>query len=257
MAINFPVPTFIGQQYTPPGSTITYQWDGTCWNIVPQMGPMYIGDTPPPNPAVGQKWWRSTNGQEYLWYDDGTSKQWVQSAGAAGMPGLWEPIGGQNGNGIHTFNAAYYEVKDLAAFKKLRWAGTVAISVTGGLALRVSNDNGASYISGANDYGLQYNQSSQTTNSPNQVASSVAYITNSTPDANGIINFTGHFEEFNNPSPAPKGLLNTCKFRASTTLALLTGLNSFAGNGVYNAIRFLPVNAGILNGSLTLEGVRG
>jgi hypothetical protein len=91
--MNFPTPTFIGQQWSN-GITL-YAWDGVGWNIAPQMMPVYISDTPPANPAVGQEWWRSTNGQLYVWYDDGNSKQWVQSAGAAlgslVETGFWTP----------------------------------------------------------------------------------------------------------------------------------------------------------------------
>lgn len=82
--MNFPTPTFIGQQFNN-GATL-YAWDGVTWNIVPQMQPVYISDTPPPNPAVGQEWWRSTNGQLYIWFVDagGPPGQWVQSAGGTG-----------------------------------------------------------------------------------------------------------------------------------------------------------------------------
>jgi hypothetical protein len=36
-----------------------------------------IGTTAPATPAVGQLWWRSDTGRLMLWYDDGTSQQWV------------------------------------------------------------------------------------------------------------------------------------------------------------------------------------
>jgi len=36
-----------------------------------------IGTTAPASPAVGQLWWRSDQGRLFLWYDDGTSQQWV------------------------------------------------------------------------------------------------------------------------------------------------------------------------------------
>jgi hypothetical protein len=36
-----------------------------------------ISATAPASPAVGEMWWDSTGGQLYLWYDDGTSQQWV------------------------------------------------------------------------------------------------------------------------------------------------------------------------------------
>lgn len=77
MSINFPSSPIVGQQHGT-GAT-TWQWDGIGWNIVPQMGPMYISDTPPANPAIGRQWLRSSNGAQYVW----DSKQWIQVAGGA------------------------------------------------------------------------------------------------------------------------------------------------------------------------------
>jgi len=46
------------------------------------------GPNPPTNPQVGQLWWRNTDGNLYVWYDDGNSKQWVPSVASVGtMPG--------------------------------------------------------------------------------------------------------------------------------------------------------------------------
>jgi hypothetical protein len=83
--MNFPASPTLNQQYS--SGTTTWQWDGVTWNIVPQPGPMAIGDLPPANPAIGQQWWRSTNGQLYVWYNDGNSSQWVQAA-APGQKGV-------------------------------------------------------------------------------------------------------------------------------------------------------------------------
>jgi hypothetical protein len=37
-----------------------------------------IADTPPASPSQGQTWWESDSGAFYIWYNDGTSAQWVQ-----------------------------------------------------------------------------------------------------------------------------------------------------------------------------------
>lgn len=52
-----------------------------------------VGVNPPANPAQGDLWWETAKGQLYIWYDDGTSSQWVVAhnqpgpAGATGPPG--------------------------------------------------------------------------------------------------------------------------------------------------------------------------
>ena len=42
-----------------------------------QTAAVIISDVPPANPAPGQLWWSSVNGELLLWYDDGDSQQWV------------------------------------------------------------------------------------------------------------------------------------------------------------------------------------
>jgi hypothetical protein len=39
-----------------------------------------IGDTPPASPQVGQQWFDSVGGNTYLWFNDGTSTQWVPAS---------------------------------------------------------------------------------------------------------------------------------------------------------------------------------
>jgi hypothetical protein len=42
----------------------------------------WVGASPPPPPLlVGQLWWRTDpDGKLFIWYDDGTSQQWVQTS---------------------------------------------------------------------------------------------------------------------------------------------------------------------------------
>jgi len=49
-----------------------------------------VGDTPPASPTQGNGWWDSAGGQLYLWYNDGSSAQWVP---ATNMPGPTGPTG--------------------------------------------------------------------------------------------------------------------------------------------------------------------
>jgi hypothetical protein len=47
-------------------------------------GGVTIGDTAPASPSQGTLWWDSVGGQLYVWYDDGTSAQWVVANSIAG-----------------------------------------------------------------------------------------------------------------------------------------------------------------------------
>lgn len=46
-----------------------------------------VGATPPASPAQGQMWWRNDpDGQLYIWYNDGTSSQWVPATSSGASP---------------------------------------------------------------------------------------------------------------------------------------------------------------------------
>jgi hypothetical protein len=59
--------------------TLTVNAEGrvTAIATTPVVALVSIGTTAPASPAVGQLWWRSDTGRLLLWYDDGTSQQWV------------------------------------------------------------------------------------------------------------------------------------------------------------------------------------
>jgi hypothetical protein len=83
MGFNFPNAPTSGETYTPAGGP-TYTWDGIAWKAVVQGVPVtvYVSDTPPPQPAIGQLWWNSANGTMSIWYADADSAQWVQVSGS-------------------------------------------------------------------------------------------------------------------------------------------------------------------------------
>ena len=57
--------------------------------------PTVIDFSPPLNPAVGQLWFDTFGLQTYIWYDDGTSAQWVPVINQE-VPPTVNPDGGQN-----------------------------------------------------------------------------------------------------------------------------------------------------------------
>jgi hypothetical protein len=87
--INFPDSPTNGTIFTSAGTR--WQYDGAKWLYSPTQpttsGIVAISDTPPASPTVGQTWFDSVGGQTYIWFNDGTSTQWVPMANpSAPMP---------------------------------------------------------------------------------------------------------------------------------------------------------------------------
>src|SRR4051812_21852894 len=74
---DFPASPAEGALFQPSGGPL-YKFSNGVWTIPSTPPVMSIGDTAPVSPIPGQLWWRSTDGASFVWFDDGTSKQWVQ-----------------------------------------------------------------------------------------------------------------------------------------------------------------------------------
>jgi hypothetical protein len=76
--------------------------DGTAWtSVAPDAGAsVVIGETAPSSPEEGDVWWNSTTGIPYIYYDDGTTSQWVTFAmGPTGATGPTGPTGATGATG--------------------------------------------------------------------------------------------------------------------------------------------------------------
>ena len=61
------------------GSYVNVRWLGVPPAPQSAIGAtVFIGDGPPASPIEGALWWRSTDGRLFIWFNDGTSSQWVQ-----------------------------------------------------------------------------------------------------------------------------------------------------------------------------------
>lgn len=78
-------------------------WDGVQWIEVGANvdgGASVTTDVNPPlAPADGDLWWRTDIGQLFVWYDDGTSAQWVEAntGGGGGASGDFVPLDSATG----------------------------------------------------------------------------------------------------------------------------------------------------------------
>jgi hypothetical protein len=77
---DFPASPTLGQPFTPVSGGPAYAWDGTAWRMTSGgvNSGVFIGDAPPANPVPGQLWWRSSSGETFIYFSDGSSSQWVQ-----------------------------------------------------------------------------------------------------------------------------------------------------------------------------------
>jgi hypothetical protein len=93
MPLDFPNSPSNGQIYSSGSSA--WLFDGTKWTPSGTGFLAFIGDTPPtPPPTPGLLWWNSSPGigQLYVYYNDGTSSQWVAANNMGG--GLYLPLTG-------------------------------------------------------------------------------------------------------------------------------------------------------------------
>lgn len=65
---------------------------GSTWGSV--GGGCTISDTAPAGPAAGDLWWKSDEGQMYVYYNDGTSNQWVVANAFTGASSIFLPLTG-------------------------------------------------------------------------------------------------------------------------------------------------------------------
>ena len=117
MAVDFPTSPSNGQTFT--SGTITYTYNATAglWNSAASGGggsSVTVSDTAPTSPSDGDQWYNSLDLNLYVYYNDGTSSQWVQSApqqaGVAGadstVAGPAGPAGGDGRAGVYADMAA-------------------------------------------------------------------------------------------------------------------------------------------------------
>ena len=94
MAINFPDSPSNGDTFTANGVVYTYNATQTLWKTSSAGGggsSVTVSDTAPTSPSDGDMWYNSLSLKMFVYYNDGTSSQWVpaspQQAGVAGADG--------------------------------------------------------------------------------------------------------------------------------------------------------------------------
>ena len=115
-----------------------------------------ISDTAPSSPTAGDLWWESDTGVLKVYYNDGSSSQWVDavptysSTGAAA--GQWERL--SSGEVVISSPTALVSYTLPSTYRAFRLTFVQLLAGTSGAVLyyRISTDNGSTYYSGASDY---------------------------------------------------------------------------------------------------------
>ena len=85
MAINFPDSPSNGDTQTINGSVYTYNSTTSKWDVSgDNTTNVTVSDTAPSGAVAGDQWFNSTDGSLYVYYNDGSSSQWVGISGPAG-----------------------------------------------------------------------------------------------------------------------------------------------------------------------------
>jgi hypothetical protein len=93
-----------------PSDGTLYARKNAAWVAVPSAS-VTISDTAPVSPSAGNLWWNSTNGQLCIYYNDGTSSQWVivgaaSPSSVAGSGGYTPVVFTQNVSGAGNYTVA-------------------------------------------------------------------------------------------------------------------------------------------------------
>jgi hypothetical protein len=88
MAINFPDSPSNGDTQTINGAVYTYNSTTSKWDVSgDNTTNVTVSDTAPSGAVAGDQWFNSTDGSLYVYYNDGSSSQWVGISGPAGNSG--------------------------------------------------------------------------------------------------------------------------------------------------------------------------
>ena len=97
MAMNFPDSPSNGDTVTLNSKEYSYSSANSTWSPVTSSdggsASIVVSDTAPVSPSAGDMWFDSTNSSLLVYYNDGSSSQWVGVSGAAGATGATGPAG--------------------------------------------------------------------------------------------------------------------------------------------------------------------
>jgi len=117
-------------------------WNATATTLEANVGEgggsITVSPTAPtdPVPASGDLWWNSTEGELYVYYNDGTSSQWVAAAGPSVTVAATAPTGYEGQLWLDSTDGSMYVYYTDPGGANAQWIG--AVSRSGGILQVVS-----------------------------------------------------------------------------------------------------------------------
>ena len=107
-------------------------------NVGEGGGSITVSPTAPtdPVPASGDLWWNSTEGELYVYYNDGSSSQWVAAAGPSVTVAATAPTGYEGQLWLDSTDGSMYVYYTDPGGANAQWIG--AVSRSGGILQVVS-----------------------------------------------------------------------------------------------------------------------
>lgn len=135
MTLNFPSSPSNGDLY----ENYIYNSTAGAWQLV-SIDNIYTGasisGSPPASPESGDMWWDSDDGKLYIYYNDGTSSQWVNAAGPSVAVQDTAPTGYEGQLWLDSTDGSMYTYYTDPGGGSSSWIG--AVSRSGGILQVVS-----------------------------------------------------------------------------------------------------------------------
>jgi hypothetical protein len=146
-----PASPWAGQVIFETDTGSSFVWDGDSWEAAGGGGGGVTVAATAPSPASdGDLWWNSNEGELYLYYNDGTSSQWVAAAGPSVTVQSTAPTGYEGQLWLDDTDGSMYVYYTDPGGANSQWIG--AVSRSGGILQVVSTTKTDLFTSSSTSY---------------------------------------------------------------------------------------------------------